>query len=277
MESRRGTIPERLSRPRALPQMGIDRVMAKCEVGDGLHLAYRELVGAEAKLGEALAPRGLRVGVPLVDQWSTLQEYLDLYGRGHSPAGVLVLAGGPDEGSRRTGIPFTGAPEARDVLGLQAGEGPRSPSGAAFWAAVEKARAHVQDAPLESFFGTFHLAHARPFDFPAAPQVRDASARHVARLLTETRPQMVLAVGAEALATFAQAVGSSDLRTLAAAPERAWGARWPVESRPLAYPYVDVPARRPFRTRIVPVPALDGPLAPVAAERLASLFAHAWG
>ena len=246
-------------------------------IGEHLLLAYRELVGAEARLSEALAPRGLRVGASVAQQWPTLHEYLHLYARGTSPAGVLVLGGAPDEGSRATGIPFTGAAEARERLGLSAHGASRSPSGAAFWRAVEHARAAAAGAPMESLFGTVHLAHAIPFDYAPAPEVHDESARHVARMLRDARPQAVVAVGVDALATLARALHDADLAQLAAAPEETWVARWPPGTRLLDYPRREVPGDRPFRVRVVPVPALAGAHATSAERALERVLAYAMG
>jgi uracil-DNA glycosylase len=244
------------------------------QVGDALALAYRDLIGAEARLGETLAKRGVRIGSTLADQWPTLHEYLGLYARGLSPAGMLVLGGRPDDGSRATGIPFTGAEEARHNLGLSVPGAVRSPSGAAFWRAVEAARAGAQEAPIDSLFGTVHLAHAQPFDFAPEPEVREASAAHVLRMLDIARPQAVVCVGADALGTLARALRNQDLADLAAAPESAWLERWPPGTRLSAYPRAEAPLAQPFRLRVVPVPALSGPLARAGEQALASAFSY---
>lgn len=240
-------------------------------VGEQLLLAYRDLVGAEARLGESLARRGIRVGVSVTSQWSTLHEHLHLYGRGLSPAGLLVLAGRPDEGSRLTGIPFTGPAEARERMGLTVEGDERSPLGAPFWDVVELT---VGEAPLETFFGSVHVAHAIPFDYQVVPEVRDAGAQHVVRLLTEARPQAVVAVGQEALATLARGLRHEDLLSLAKADEATWLARWPAGSRLAAYPYAEVPSKRPFRVRVVALPSLTGPHAADTQAALRSLFAY---
>lgn len=245
--------------------------------GQDLVLAYRDLPDAEARLGETLSQRGVRVGVSVIDQWPVLQEYLDLYARGLSPAGALVLAGGPDEGSRATGIPFTGPAEAREALGLGATGDARSPGGAAFWRAVSQAQRAVEGAPVDALFGTVHLAHARPFDLPAtAREVRAASSAHVRRLLVSARPQAVVTVGAEALATLGDALGDARFLDLAGAPESSWMARWPAGSRLGAYPIADVPGPRPFRVRVVPVPSLEGPSAEGSVDAIAALLATVW-
>lgn len=246
-------------------------------VGEGILAAYRDLLSAEARLGEMLSPRGIRVGVSLVDQWPTLHEYLNLYARGLSPAGVLVLAGAPDEGSRHTGIPFTGAREARDALGIAATGSASSPSAAAFWRAVAQAQAACADAPLEALFGTLHLAHARPFDFDATAEVREASAQHVRRLLAEARPQAIVCLGPEPLATLGFALADPRIADLAAAPEESWAARYPAGTSLVRYPSVDVPAKMPFRARVIPVPALDGPRSNAGVGALASVLQNAWG
>ena len=243
-------------------------------VGDALALAYRDLIGAEARLGEALAKRGIRIGATLADQWPTLHEYLNLYARGLSPAGMLVLGGRPDDGSRATGIPFTGAAEARAHLHLATPGAATSPSGRAFWRAVEAAREGAQGAPVESLFGTVHLAHAQPFDFVPEPEVREASAAHVLRMLDVARPQAVVCVGAEPLATLGRALRNQDLVDLAAAKETAWMERWPPGTRLFQYPYAEVAAKQPFRTRVVPVPSLAGQHAGLAEKALASAFSY---
>lgn len=245
-------------------------------VGDDLALAYRDLIGAEARLGETLAKRGVHVGATLADQWPTLHDYLSLYARGLSPAGMVVLGGRPDDGSRATGIPFTGAAEARDHLGLASGGATRSPSGAAFWRAVGAARAAAQDAPVESLFGTVHLAHAQPFDFgsPEEPEVREAAAAHVLRVLGVARPQAVVCVGADALAMLGRALQNRDLVELAAADESAWVERWPPGARLFAYPWAEVPTKPPFRARVVPVPSLAGRHAALGERALASAFSY---
>lgn len=225
-------------------------------VGERLALVYRDLIGEEARLGESLSRRGIHIGATLADQWPVLHDFIHLYGRGLSPAGMVVFGGRPDDGSKRTGIPFTGAREARDLLGLAPQDGEASPSAAPFWRAVDAARV---DAPLESLFGTVHLAHALPFDFTPEPEVRQASAQHVLRVLDATRPQAAVCVGSEALASLGLALGNQDLVELAAARESVWVERWPPGSRLSAYPYAEVPASRPFRMRVVPVPALAGP------------------
>lgn len=250
--------------------------MGTLGIGEALAVAYRDLLGAEARLGEMLSPRGIHVGVSVADQWPTLQDYLAIYARGLSPAGVLVLGGAPDEGSRRTGIPFTGPRMARAHLGLPASGAGESAAGAAFWRAVADAQATTMDAPLEALFGTLHLAHAQPFDMRATPEVRDASARHVLRLLCDTRPQVVAAIGSEAVATLARAVEDPRLADLAAAPEASWTSRHPPGTRLLRYPFVDVPCARPFRARVVPVPSLAGAHADVGAAALSSVLTCAW-
>lgn len=240
-------------------------------VGEQLLLAYRELVGAESRLGEALSRRQIRVGTSVASQWSTLHEYIHIYARGLSPAGLLVLGGRPDGGSCLTGIPFTGAAEARERMGLTVDGDARSPSGAPFWSVVEET---VGDAPLESFFSSVHLAHALPFDYQLVPEVRDAGAQHVLRLLTEARPQAVVAVGADALATLARGLRNEDLAALAKADEATWLARWPAGSRISAYPYAEVPSKRPFRVRVAPLPALTGPAVGETQRALGTLFGY---
>lgn len=246
-------------------------------MGEDLLLAYRELIRDEARLGEKLAKRGLRVGVPIADQWSVLHDYLHLYAEGTSPAGMVVFGGAPDEGSRHTGIPFTGAPEA-SAMGLGARGQDASPAGAPFWGAVDRARRSAGEAPLESFFGTVHLTHAVPFDVHGGvltPEALDVSASHVLRILGALRPQAAVAVGADALAALARALRHHDLAQLAEAPETSWATRWPPTTPLRAYPYVEVPIPRPFRMRIVPVPSLVGPHFGWAEQTLGSVFAYA--
>lgn len=241
-------------------------------VGGGLVAAYRELVAAEARLAEA----GARVGASIVDQWPTLHAYLERYAQALSPAGVLVFAGAPDAGSSATGIPFTGPTAARERMGLAATGLGRSPSEAAFWDAVALAAPLANDAPLATLFRTVHLAHARPFAAEPTRAVLDASAQHVRRILEEARPQAAVAVGAHALDVLSRALSDPRVRDLAATPEDAWCRHWPAGTRLLQYPYVEVPAARPFRVRLVPVPALDGPHAEAAVSALGGVLAYAW-
>lgn len=246
-------------------------------LSEQLLLAYRELIGAEAQVGEALSRRGMRIGATVADQWPVLHEYLHLYARGLSPAGVVVFGGRPDEGSRATGIPFTGSREARERMGLAVKGDSRSPSAAAFWGAVEKARVAAGDAPLESLFGTLHLTHAVPFDSPMTPEVADLSRRHVLRVLAEARPQAAVAVGPEALAALGRAVGNLDLVELAAARESTWVERWPPGTRLSGYPYTEVDVGRPFRMRVVPVPSLSGADAERGGRALEGVFSYVLG
>lgn len=241
-------------------------------VGAGLLAAYRGLVPAEARL----ADRGATLGTSIVDQWPTLQEYLQLYARHLSPAGVLLFGGAPDAGSRHTGIPFTGPAAARERLGLPARGDARSPAERAFWDAVALASPAAPPAPLESLFSTVHLAHARPFDAAPTRDVLDASARHALRLLQEARPQAAVAVGADALRVLADALGDPRVRDVAAIPEDGWCGHWPAGTSLLRYPFVEVPGERPFRVRLVPVPALDGPHADLAVSALGGVLAYAW-
>lgn len=258
---------------RCVVAFGFD-VLEEPFVGDKLGLAYRDLIGAEARIGEALALRGLRVGVPLADQWSVLHDYLGLYARDLSPAGMVVFGGRPDEGSCRTGIPFTGADEARDLLGLAVGGAARSPSSGPFWRAVQHARGAAQDAPLEALFGTVHLAHAIPFDFSPEPEVRAASVDHILRLLDAARPQAAVCVGADALATVGRALNNEAAVDLATTDESTWTEHWPPGTRPFSYPYAEVPVKNPFRVRIVPVPSLAGPSAAMGERTLAHAFSY---
>lgn len=245
-------------------------------VGSSLLAAYRDLVPTEARLAEALAPRGIRIGTSVADQWPVLHDYLNHYGRHLSPAGILVFGGAPDAGSRHTGIPFTGPQAARDRLGLSAtGEG-TSPSEAAFWDAVALASPLAGKAPIESLFGTVHLAHARPYDVEPTREVRDASAHHALRLLKETRPQAAVAVGTDALHVLARALGDARVLDVAAIPEDIWTTHWPAGTSLLRYPYVEVPVDQPFRMRLVPVPSLDGPHADAAVSALAGVLGYAW-
>lgn len=247
------------------------------EVTVDLLSAYRDLIPAEAKLADAIARRGIHMRSAVAEQWATLTEYVNLYGSSLSPAGVLVLGAGPDEGSRHTGIPFTGPRFARETLGLSARGDSTSPSEKAFWEAVQRASQMNRDAPLESFFGTVHLAQARPFDVEATHEVKDASARHILRVLAQTRPQLIVPVGTEPLHLLARATGDTRLLDVASLGEANWPARWGAGMRLLDYPYLDVPLRgRPFRARLAPVPALDGERAGDAIEALTSLFARVW-
>lgn len=246
------------------------------EVGTGILAAYRDLIASETRLSEELAPQGIRFASSIVDAWPTLHDYLQHYARHLAPAGVVVFGGAPDAGSRMTGIPFTGPRAARDRLGISASGDATSPSEGAFWDAVAVASPVADRAPLESLFSTVHLAHARPFDVQATREVRDASARHALRILAETRPQAAVAVGADSLHVLARALGDARVLDVAAIPEDAWCRHWPAGTRLLQYPYVEVPVERPFRMRLVPMPALDGPHADLAVGSLASVLAYAW-
>jgi hypothetical protein len=226
-------------------------VVEEVRVVDDLLHAYRDLVGHEARLAEALAPEGLRLRASVAEQWPVVHDHLQLYARGLGRGGVLVLAGAPDAGSRLTGIPFTGPREARERLGLDAPGDAASPAGAAFWAALG-------EAPPSAVFNVAHLAHAVPFDVPPHAALRDAARRHVLGLLAILRPQAVVPVGALALRTLGHALGQRDLADLAQAPEAAWLARWPPGTPPLRAPGADVPLRPPFRVRLLPVPDLAG-------------------
>lgn len=248
--------------------------VASVSVGEALLHAYRQLVPAEARLAEALAPRGARLGASVVDQWPVLHDHLHLYGRSLSPAGMLVLGGRPDAGSRATGIPFTGAPEARRVLGLETPGASSSPSGAAFWRAVEQGR--EPHLPLETFFANVHLAHAVPFDAPACPELDAVSSEHVRGLLATLRPQVVVAVGTDALATLGRALPDAEVLALAEAGEEAWARAWPAGTPLARHPALAVQGPRPFRARLVAVPALDGPLAAEGYATLSRTLALAW-
>ena len=251
--------------------------MASVSVGDDLVRAYRDLVPDEARLAEALGRRGLSLRSSVVDRWPVLHDHLHLYARGLGPAGMLVLGGALDAGTRATGIPFTGAPEARRWLGLDARVAVASPSGAAFWRAVQQARGPHADAPLEAFFGTVHLAHALPFDAPpGAPEAEDAARAHVLRLLRGLRPQAVVAVGAGALGVLGRALGSPDLQDLADAGDAAFATRWPPGTPLHAHPYAEVGGPRPFRVRVVPAAALDGAHAAQGYASLAAALARGW-
>ncbi|HEX2021851.1 MAG TPA: hypothetical protein VHH36_04010, partial [Candidatus Thermoplasmatota archaeon] len=166
---------------------------------------------------------------------------------------------------------------ARASLGLDARGDATSPSARAFWRAADRAREIADRAPLDALLGSIHLAHARPFDLPAVREVDDACAAHVLRLLHATRPQAVVTVGADALATLAAALDDRRLADFARAPEASWAERYPPGTRVFQYPYADVPAKRPFRARVVPVPSLSGAAAERAGEALAGVMAQAMG
>jgi len=246
--------------------VGVDLVAQEADVVEDLLLAYRALFPAEARLAESLAREGKRLRTSVADQWPALHDHLQLYARGLTRAGVLVLAGAPDEGSRLTGIPFTGPREARERLGLDVVAGDAaSPAGAAFWRAAG-------DAPLPALFGVAHLGHAIPFDAEPAPAVREEAAKHVLGLLALLRPQAVIAVGPDALATLGQAIGQRDLLDLARSPEAAWLERWPPGTPLLRQPRAEAPTRPPFRFRLAPIPSLAGPHSASASDALRSLL-----
>ncbi|MEA3202017.1 MAG: hypothetical protein QOE90_3445 [Thermoplasmata archaeon] len=247
----------------------MDAVIAQTGVVEDVLVAYRDLVGVEARLAEKLGRQGVRIGASVADQWPLVHDFLQLYARGLARAGALVLAGSPDAGSRATGIPFTGPREARERLGLQI-EGETSSPSARWWDAAAA-------APPAALFSVAHLAHANPFDLAPMPAVRDAAATHLTRLLSLLRPQAVVTVGAEALAALGHALGQRDLVDLARAPEDAWLARWPPATPLLRHPLAEVAQRPPFRVRVVPVPALDGPNGHAAEASLRSLVAYLAG
>lgn len=234
----------------------------------GMLQAYRDLVGDEARLADALRADGLRIGASVVAQWPVVHDHLQLFARGFGRAGLLVLAGAPDDASRHTGLPFLGPRDARERLGLDVEGDASSPGASAFWDVVG-------EAPLEALYGAVHVAHACPFDAPDHVATRRAAAKHVLTLLDVARPQAVVALGARALGTLADALGDRDLAGLARAPEASWLARWPAGTRPLRLPSAEVPARPPFRVRVAPLPDLAGPAAGQAKEALGALLRFA--
>lgn len=248
------------------------------DVGRRLLAAYRDLVSAETRVADALARASLPpLASTLMDAWPVLHDFLDLYVRGMAPCGALVLAGGPDEGSRSTGIPFTGPRRARESLALDAPGDAESPAGKAFWNAVTLARERLDDAPLESLFAAAHVAHARPLDgSPDARPVIEASVRHVTRLLSEARPQLVVTVGTEPLRLLARATGDATAREVGLLGEDAWLTRWPPGAKLRDLPWLDVPLARPMRARLAPLPALYGRHSGPASEALAALLRLAW-
>lgn len=241
--------------------MGV--VAAELSVTEEVLEAYRRLVPAEARLAEGL-PRGVRIGATVAAQWPVIHDYLHLYGRGLARAGLLVLAGAPDTGSRHTGIPFTGPREARELLDLDVPGYATSPAAARFWTAID-------GLPLEALFGVVHLAHANPFDAPGAAS-REAARDHIAALLSILRPQGVVALGPDALCLLGETLGNRDLVALSESSERAWAERWPPGTPLLRHPVAEVISHPPFRVRVAPMPALEGPDGAATAEGLARLF-----
>lgn len=240
----------------------------------GLDAAFRELFNMEARLAEVLARRGGRIRHSLMEQWPVLEEFLHLYARNLSPAGCLVLGGRPDEGSRHTGIPFTGPVQARERLGLSVKGDERSRAGDAFWMSVEEAQALSSDAPLESLFGTVLPAHAIPFSSDVhAPETLELSMQHVERLLRETRPQIVVAIGSDALTILGHTTGNEGIEDLARLDEAAWASHWPPGTRMLSYPRAESAG---CRFRVVPIPSLDGSARDVAAASLAHVLHYVW-
>jgi uracil-DNA glycosylase len=249
---------------------GVSVVARSVSIVEDLLHAHRDLFGAEAKLAEALARKGLRMGASVAAQWPVLHDHLQLYARDLGRAGVLVLTGAPDAGSRHTGIPFVGPADARTRLGLDATGDAVSPSGAAFWEAV-------RDVPLEALFGTLHLAHANPFDAPDDSVVHEAANHHLLGLLDVLRPQAVVTVGAPALAALGSVLVERDLSDLAHSPEAAWVERWPPGTPLLRRPTTEAPLKPPFRFRLVVLPALDGPLAHEACAGLQAIVRYVAG
>lgn len=250
-------------------------IAADAKLGDALVQCHRDLFAIEARLANTLAPRGARVRHSVVDQWHVLEEYLRIYASSLAPAGLLILGGTPDEGSCRTGIPFTGPSEARAFLGLTTDGIGASPSGAAFWGAVLRAQAELEDAPLESLFGSTLLAHAIPFDTTSSERapLYQAGSEHVRRLLRVTRPQIVLAVGPDALTALGHAADEEALLDLARADEKVWVDHWPPGSRTSAYPFADVGSSR---VRVIPCPSLVGERAEEADAVLSAALRYVW-
>lgn len=239
-----------------------------------LDVLQRSLFDAEARLAEVLAPRRGRIQTSLIDQWPVHEEFLQLYGRDLSPAGCLVLAGRPDAASALTGLPFTGPAQARERLELTVRGDERSRAGDAFWMAVDEAQTQKSNAPLTSLFSTLSLAHAIPFSSTMhLPEVVQASIRYVERLLTILRPQVVVAVGNDALAVLGHAAANEALEDLARSPEEAWAQHWPVGTRMLAYPRAEAGGSR---FRVVPVPSLDGPHRELGIATLVHVLDYVW-
>lgn len=247
---------------------------ARAGLASELDALHRSLFDAEARLAEALAQRRGRIQRSLVDQWPVLQEFLHLYARDLSPAGCLVLAGRPDEGSALTGLPFTGPAQARERLELSVDGGARSRAGDAFWMAVDEAQALHDDAPLASLFATVHLAHAIPFcPTVHTPETVELSIGYVNRLLGVARPQVVVAVGSDALGVLGHATANEALEDLARTPESSWATHWSSQTRMLAYPRAEAGGSR---FRVVPVPALDGPHRELAIATLTHVLDYVW-
>lgn len=241
-------------------------------LASGLDAMYRNLFDAEARLAEVLAQRRGRIERSLIEQWPVLEEFLHLYARDLSPAGCLVLAGRPDEGSRLTGLPFTGPAQARERLELSVTGDQRSRAGDAFWMAVDDARR--DEAPLETLFATLHLAHAIPFSATIhAPEIVEASIAHVTDLLSLLRPQVVVAVGADALTVLGHAARSEALEDFARTPESAWAGHWPPGTRMLAYPRAEAGGAS---FRVVPLPSLEGAEREWAVASLAHVIDYVW-
>lgn len=240
----------------------------------GLDAAFRELFNTEARLAEVLARRGGRIRHSVMDQWPVFEEFLHLYLRNLSPAGCLVLAGRPDQASRLTGIPFTGPAQARERLGLSAEGDERSRAGEVFWMCVEEAQVLSDNAPLESLFGTMFPAHAIPFTADVhAPETLEASIQHVNRLLREARPQVVVAIGADALTVLGHTTGNEAIEDLARRDEASWSTHWPPGTSMLSYPRAEAGG---CRFRVVPLPALDGAERDAAAAGLTHVMHYVW-
>lgn len=246
-------------------------------VGHRIVEVHRALITTEGRLAEALASSHVHVVHPVAASWITLQDHLQLYARDFVPGGLLMLAGRPDAGSRITGIPFTGPPQAREHLDLSASPGPASASGERFWRSVGHVQAAADGAPVASLLGTVMLAHARPLAFSTdVAEVLHAEAMHVRSLLAATRPQVVVAVGPDALTALGAALDDPNWAAIASAHEADWLERWPVRGSLMRHPTSDVPARPTFRTRVVPVPMLCGPHAEEAEAAITRILAYAW-
>ncbi|MHB8606285.1 MAG: uracil-DNA glycosylase family protein [Thermoplasmatota archaeon] len=214
------------------------------------------------------------------------------------PGGAVLLGGSPmATGATDTGIPFTDAPRARDMLGLDVAGGRASSASAAFWDVAQRVAARRAGGSFESFFANFHVAHAFPYAVSASsgshgearpgglPLVADDVARIVAEApdaaladlrarLATLRPKVLVTFGRFAFESAASlARNRHDLA--AGLAERSWDGfvlarEYGLGARALVAEYPR------FRAILVPLDELDGAFAEHARDNLARILDDCW-
>lgn len=233
---------------------------------------------------------GLELRNPVHDHWDTVSDFVDAYCRDLTPAGVLVVASDPSvAGAVQTGIPFTDAAHARHVLSLETLHAEPDLASQAFWGVVTEARKRAPaGATLEGLFSGVHFAHAFPFALvsgrqpvsagkylPSMPLYAEESRKRLSVLVRMLRPQVVACVGRasyEAVASLAE----NRLDLAAELATRGWDGV--VLAREYAdglrvYPKAEFGA---FRSALVPVGELVGPMTEHAQDTLLRLLGDAW-